>query len=450
MKHSLDYVDELVAKLEALKPISHENQQRLDKKFRLEFNFNSNHMEGNTLTYGETELLLIFDDTRGNHQMREYEEMKAHDAAYQLVREWASEKERPLTEQNIKNLNEIILVRPFWKDAITSEGQSTRRKILVGDYKQQPNSVRLQNGELFEYASPAETPIMMQELIDWYREEEDNLHPVTLAAMLHYKFVRIHPFDDGNGRMARLLMNYVLLRNGLPPVVIKSREKADYLRALHLADIGDHESFVDYISEQVAWSLNIFIKAAKGESIEEAEDWEKELVLLKQELKLDNNKEVQKFSRETIEEVFKHAVMPVLEQWELKLQEFDLLFNSRNCLIEIYTKTPSVYASHQNSLIAVLPNLWKQAMEGQNGLLSGLELICNYRGAAFADSNMQFHAGRLKFFFYDHAYEIEISEDIKNRRFPYGYFPNENESIEIANFFARNLMSSIREVKQQS
>ena len=72
-------VDELAAQLKALGPVAPDHQRKLDKKFRLEFNYNSNHLEGNTLTYGETELLLIFDDTKGSHTMREYEEMKAHE-----------------------------------------------------------------------------------------------------------------------------------------------------------------------------------------------------------------------------------------------------------------------------------------------------------------------------------------------------------------------------------
>src|ERR1700753_3671010 len=198
MKHNLDIVDELYIALNNLRPLKTEDQNRLDKKFRLEFNYNSNHIEGNTLTYGETELLLLFDDTIGNHNMREYEETKAHDVAYHMVEELAKDNERPLTEQIIKNLNEIILVRPYWKEAITPDGQNTRRQISVGNYKEYPTSVRLQNGEIFEYASPAETPIQMQGLIEWYRDEKNSLHPATLATMLHYKFVRIHPFDDGN------------------------------------------------------------------------------------------------------------------------------------------------------------------------------------------------------------------------------------------------------------
>ncbi len=159
-------------------------------------------------------MLLIFGETKGNHNKREYDEMEAHDVAYEKIKEWATDKERPLTEMDIKNLNKLILVQPFWKEAITSNGQNTRRLIKIGAYKEFPNSVRLPNGEIFDYASPTETPIQMGDLIQWYRNEEEKkeMHPVTLAAMLHYRFVRIHPFDDGNGRISRLLVNYVLLQ----------------------------------------------------------------------------------------------------------------------------------------------------------------------------------------------------------------------------------------------
>ncbi len=328
----LDQVDQLAEQLNELLPMKPEDKQRLDKKFRLEFNYNSNHMEGNTLTYGETELLLIFDDTKGNHTMREYEEMKAHDAAYHLVEQWSQDKERPLTEQSIKNLNEIILVRPFWKDAMTQDGQLTRRLIKVGNYKEHPNSVRLQNGELFHYASPIDTPIQMQELIDWYRLEQGTLHPITLAAMLHYKFVIIHPFDDGNGRVSRLLMNYVLLQNGLPPVIIKSLDKTNYLRALNRADTGEYEAFINYVAEQVIWSLQMSIKAANGESIEESNDWKKKLQVLK--AKTFDSEQIKKVrSDEGVKEILVKSVLPLIKALILGLAQFDELFSRKKLYI---------------------------------------------------------------------------------------------------------------------
>ncbi len=324
-----DIAEQLHKKLLALQPISPELQAKLDKKFRLEFNYNSNHLEGNTLTYGETELLLIFGDTMGNHNIREYEEMKAHDAAWHLIEDWAKDKERPLTEQHIKNLNEIILVQPYWKEAITTDGQPTRRQIKVGNYKEFPNSVRLQNGEIFSYASPADTPIQMQELIDWYRREEGGLPPITLAALLHYKFVRIHPFDDGNGRISRLLMNYVLLRNGYPPVIIKSEDKANYLRALHMADTGDYEPFISYIADQVVWSLNIAIRAANGESIDEPGDLDKEIAVWKTQI-INSRPETVPKTNKLVFERYADSIKPLFQLFIEKHHQFDELFDSNN------------------------------------------------------------------------------------------------------------------------
>ena len=276
-------IDRLVAELKTLPKISEENQRKLDSKFRLEFNYNSNHLEGNTLTYGETKLLLMFDKTEGVHDLREFEEMKAHDVAYKLVQAWAKGgSEAPLTESDIKELNQVILVRSFWKGAETLDGQSTRRQIRVGAYKEFPNSVRLQNGEMFYYASPMDTPIRMWELMEWFREEErkGELHPLALAALLHYKFVLIHPFDDGNGRISRLLMNYVLLKHGFPPVVIKTADKKGYLNALNQADSGNLDAFVGYIGEHLVWSLGVVLKATRGESVEDSADGDKEIALL--------------------------------------------------------------------------------------------------------------------------------------------------------------------------
>jgi len=339
MKNIISKIEELAGNLNSLLPMKIERQSQLDKKFRLEFNFNSNHMEGNTLTYGETELLLIFDQTQGNHTLREFEEMKAHDAALTLVREWAAEKERPLTETNIKNLNEIILVKPFWKDAITADGQKTRRQIKIGHYKEFPNSVKLSNGELFEYASVIDTPILMGELMTWYKTEEQKkeIHPAELAALLHYKLVRIHPFDDGNGRIARLLMNYVLLKNDLPPVVIKSADKRNYLAALNRADVGDLNAFVRYIDDQLVWSLDISIKAAKGESIEEPGDLDKRLALLEMELEaVDPNEEVKyRFSKEVFTKIFHGWLGELIKIGIPEIQKFNKFFSGTSHWINL-------------------------------------------------------------------------------------------------------------------
>lgn len=320
-------INELHKELNSLLPISEEQSKLLERKIRLEFNYNSNHIEGNTLSYAETELLLLSDEIIANHTFRELEEMKASDVAFETVKTLAHSSDSPLTEQFIKEINKVLLVRPYWKDAITLSKEVTKRRISIGEYKKEPNSVMLENGEIYNYSSPLETPALMGDLIEWLRlvEEQKIMHPVEIAAELHYKFVCIHPFDDGNGRISRLLMNYILIKNGFPPIIIKSADKKAYLRALRNADAGDIEAFKKYIAQQLIWSLELSIKAANNENLEEDEDWKKKLSLLKRNLAnkdtIRNIKTIE-IVQKIITEVIYKACINVVEN----LSEFDDLF----------------------------------------------------------------------------------------------------------------------------
>lgn len=308
----LETIDRKRKELDALLPMSPENEARLDRKFRLEFNYNSNHIEGNTLTYGETKMLLLYNEVTGKHTYRELEEMKASDLALKTIREYAADKNYPLTESTIRELNKILLVEPYWKEAITADGQPTKVEIIPGNYKQQANGVKLENGEFIAFASPQETLIKMPELVSWFREEEEKkeLPLVVLAATLHHQFVSIHPFDDGNGRISRLLTNYVFYKNNLPPVVIKSADKENYLRALRAADSGNLDAFIDYIAEQLIWSLDLAIHCAQGEEVEEVDDWKKQLKILMK--GLDHRKELLRKSASAIDSIVFESIIPLI------------------------------------------------------------------------------------------------------------------------------------------
>jgi Fic family protein len=312
--------------LEQLKPLSDKAKIDLEKKFRLEFNYNSNHLEGNTLTYTETELLLFFEQIEGAHDYRELIEMKAHDAALKMIEDEAADLERPLTEGFIRTLNETILVKPFWKNAITISGHDTRKHIVPGQYKETPNSVKLVSGEIFHYTAPSDVSKEMSELIEWYNNNLDKSSPLELAALFHYKFVRIHPFDDGNGRTARLVMNYILMRFKLPIVIIKSGEKKDYLSALHKADAGDIPSFVNYIGSLILWSFNISIKAAKGQSVEEEDDLDKELDLLLKDLKQIPDEFENKKSVKEVSYIFQNSALALMIDLDDKISKVKSLF----------------------------------------------------------------------------------------------------------------------------
>ena len=452
-----DYIDQLSDTYHSLLPMSPENQRRWDKKVRLEFNYNSNHIEGNTLTYGETELLLLFDETHGSRPMRDYEEMKAHDVAFQKIKEWATDTETPLTEQDIKNLNQIILVQPFWKDAITPDGQPTRRQITVGNYKTQPNSVRLPNGELFEYTAPQEVPIQMQALMEWYRDEQTALHPVTLAAMFHYKFVCIHPFDDGNGRVSRLLMNYVLLAHKLPPVVIKSSDKQNYLHALHLADTGQYEAFIRYIAEQVVHSLEMAIKAAKGESIEEPDDLDKEIALLTRQLQ---HQETYKTPQQVLN-VFHWAQQKLFAPCEAVLQKFDKLFQEKKRVRKVNHK--DVEEENRNSLLEVLtvsvPKIAKQLnnpikKENVYGIdpyttdIYNITLQYYLYGSAYArDSSVVNCIFYISFEKNSYTIEIEVMNDyLFKKSYPYSTFPDDESISVLPQQLGKELLAKVKKV----
>jgi Fic family protein len=320
-------VEELRAAWASAQPLDPTSDKRLKQKFRLEWNYNSNHIEGNTLTYGETELLLIQGQTVGQHSIREYEEMKAHDVAVEYVAQLAKE-DRLIGETDIRDLNKIILKEPFWKEAETLDGRPTRKQVIPGEYKTLPNNVRTPTGEVFEFATPADTPSRMRALVDWLRKElgKPTLHPLETAAKLHHEFVLIHPFDDGNGRVARLLTNYVLIRTAYPPLIIKSIDKANYLAALRLADVGDLAALTEYLARQLEWSLKLGLRAAKGESLEEPTDVEKEIAIFIREQEA-KRIEVKKRSPDTLRELYNLSWEYLFSSFEQKMKKLSPLFS---------------------------------------------------------------------------------------------------------------------------
>ena len=250
-----------------LQPLSEKDRERLSRRFTVDFNYNSNHIEGNTLTYGQTEILLLFGKVIGE-AVRDVHEMTASNAGLRMMTEEAAVKGIPLTQNFIRILHKTLLREDYTVCHNLPGGIQTSYVIYAGQYKTRPNSVITRYGDRFEYASPEETPGLMRDLVDWYdaAEQEGRLSPVEMAVLFHYRFMRIHPFEDGNGRIARLMVNYILARHNYPMIVIRSRKKSGYLDALHQADIdvgpvpgdgaradiGDIRPFMKYFNDLVA------------------------------------------------------------------------------------------------------------------------------------------------------------------------------------------------------
>lgn len=248
--------------------MSEKDRERLSRRFTVDFNYNSNHIEGNTLTYGQTEILLLFGKVIGEADVQDVQEMTASNIGLRMMTEEAALKEMPLTQNFIRTLHKTLLRDDYTVCRNLPGGLQTSYVIHAGQYKTRPNSVITRYGTRFEYASPEETPGLMADLVDWYNaaEQEGKLSPVELAALFHYRYIRIHPFEDGNGRIARLMVNFILSRHDYPMIVVRSRKKNEYLEALHQtdlevgptpshgahADIRDIKPFLKYFKELVA------------------------------------------------------------------------------------------------------------------------------------------------------------------------------------------------------
>lgn len=335
----MNTIETLFKEWQSLQPIKEEYQQRLDQKFMLEFNYNSNHIEGNTLTYGQTELLLMYDQVVENARMKDLEEMKASNVGLKMVKKEANDKEHSLTEYFIRTLHKTLLREDYTEYRQLSDGTNTSYVIHAGQYKTRPNSVITPTGERFEYASPEETPALMTDLIQWYNqaEAEGKMTPIELAALFHYRYIRIHPFEDGNGRISRLIVNYILYRHGYPMIVVKSADKNNYLTALNKCDVatgpvpsdGAHAElsqitpFVEYLSKCLERALTISIKGAKGERIEEDDDWRKNL-----KTKYHDKINLPEATPEIVKKLIDQDFKALLERTHAELSEFYSLFTS--------------------------------------------------------------------------------------------------------------------------
>lgn len=414
--HELEPIDTKKAELLSL-TISQEDKRRLEKKFRLEWNYHSNHMEGNTLSYGETQMLLFFGKATGDHAKRDYDEMQAHDVAMKMVEEWARDKERDITEADIRELNKIILVSPFWKEAITQDGKATQKEIVPGTYKTSPNSVRLKNGEIHEYASPQETPILMKKLMDSYYGDKEQ-HPLIKAARFHHRFTAIHPFDDGNGRVARLLTNFMLIREGYPPVVIKTENKEEYLTALQKADAGDLIPFILFVIKELNWSMDISIKAAKGEPIDEPSDIDKQIDVLKKRLEGRDVLSTSK-SKQSIDLVMVDGIFPLLEKFESKCERLLELFMGFDRIMNYNIGgTPKALGGNESDVQQLKDNFRFHLSREDAQSLHSIEYRYTLKG--FKKSlDRQYMSASLQINFSEFSYSLQVNIGTTHKMYAY-------------------------------
>ncbi|MFQ5342920.1 MAG: Fic family protein [Anaerolineae bacterium] len=239
-----DRITHKKGQLDQHRPLSASVAQKLAEYFDVEWTYHSNAIEGSTLTRRETQLVLQHGLTVGGKPLVEHLEAINHKHAIDFV-ETLADTGTPITEHTIRQIHTLIL--------------RTIDDEEAGRYRR--GQVRITGSE---YVPPeaVSVPALMQELVAWLDSDDASArHPVETAALSHFRLVHIHPFVDGNGRTARLLMNLWLMRASYPPAVIRNEDRDAYYSALDAAHAGETDSFVSLVASAVERSLDIYLDA---------------------------------------------------------------------------------------------------------------------------------------------------------------------------------------------
>jgi Fic family protein len=243
-------LDRLKATLDAHRPLPVQAIKNLREELILRWTYNSNAIEGNTLTLQETKVALE-GITVGGKTMREHFEAINHKEAILYV-ESLIEDDNPLSEWEIKSIHALVLKNIDAQNA----GKYRAINVLISGAQHRPCDHLQVGGKMASF-------------IDWYQKDAPNLHPIERAARIHADFVGIHPFSDGNGRTSRLLMNLELMKSGFPPVVIRVENRLEYYKALDTAHTtSDYSPFIDLIAKasQESFEPYFFVLGIKNYS----------------------------------------------------------------------------------------------------------------------------------------------------------------------------------------
>lgn len=231
--------------LDQKRPLPVNTVKSIRESMLLEWTYNSNAIEGNTLTLSETKVVLE-GITVGGKTMKEHLEATNHKEAILYVEDIVHNKEL-FSEWQIKNIHRLILKGIDEQNA----GVYRKENVLISGATHNPPDFML-------------VPDQMEQLLMWYHGEGQSLHVVKRAAILHVDFVKIHPFVDGNGRTARLLLNLELMKHGYPPLIIRKEERLKYYNALDKAHTtDDYNDFYQMVVDALEHSLDMYLKLIK-------------------------------------------------------------------------------------------------------------------------------------------------------------------------------------------
>lgn len=247
--------------LREARPLPSVSLQKIKEALSVEWTYNSNSIEGNTLTLRETQMVLQEGVTVKGKSLREHFEAKNHDNALNLLSQLVENKQ-DLSSRVVLSIHELVL------------------QNIEQDY-----AGRLRNGGVritganFVPPNARKVPDLLDELIEFVHENPLQLNPIELATIFHHKFVWIHPFFDGNGRTVRLVMNLILLNAGYTPAIILANDRKKYYTALNQANQGNYQKLALLMAQALERTLNIYLSALPNQD----EDYQPITNLVKEE-----------------------------------------------------------------------------------------------------------------------------------------------------------------------
>ncbi|MGL4630674.1 MAG: Fic family protein [Leadbetterella sp.] len=229
------------ATLDSYRPIPTVALERIREELNLEWTYNSNAIEGNTLSLNETRLVLEEGLTVGGKSMREHFEVLNHKRALDILMDLVN-SDKPIRSIDVLKLHEIVMKN------IDEEfgGRIRNGMVRIG-------------GANFTPPAPPKLSDLLDELVDYVNTNPENYDSITLSTIFHHRLVWIHPFFDGNGRTTRLAMNLILMRAGFPPAIILKNDRKKYYSALNAANKGDYSKLVLIMAQAIERSLNLYL-----------------------------------------------------------------------------------------------------------------------------------------------------------------------------------------------
>jgi Fic family protein len=437
----LDEADALKARLDQLRPLPADVEGQVLQKLRMLWNYHSNAIEGNKYSLGETQSVIMHGLTAKGKPIKDYLDIAGHNEAIAYLLGLVRQNER-LTEAALRKLHEILLIKEYEVEAITPDGKPTKKVIQLGKYKTEPNHVVTVTGETHYYAAPEDVPALMGELFDWYREELDkpSIHPIRFAAQCHHRFTHIHPFDDGNGRLSRLLMNLILMQRGYPPAIFQIADRDQYLAALQHADAGDLSELARLLADAVSLSLQIYLKAAAGEQIHELLDVSRDVALLKQSLM--HIQDPVELSPAVQAELISSSIVPLVQKFLSMLQDILDLFRAHefsgvfSFIMQQSMRSKNLEFEADTFSVALF-----EPIVGSDVIVQELTLTFTLRGFKRAGVDSFDLARTMRFFFEPLSFRF-LSEDTDKR---FLYEPFDVDTInEISGALMRWFLREIR------